>query len=276
MSKLAGKTAIVTGAGRGIGRACALKLAGEGAALVLNDLDEAALAETQAAVSAKGGRAALLPGPVDAPDFGETIVALAMARYGHLDIVVNNAGYTWDAVVQSMTDEMFQAMLDVHLVAPFRILRAALIPWREAAKAEAAEGREVFRKVVNVTSISGTGGNPGQANYAAGKAGLVGLTKTLAKEWGRYKICVNAVAFGSIDTRLTAAKETGQAIEVAGRRVALGVPQAQRDLTPMFIPMGRPGTPDEAAGAIYLFCIPESDYVTGQTLVCGGGLGQLA
>ncbi|MDO9361581.1 MAG: SDR family NAD(P)-dependent oxidoreductase, partial [Sphingopyxis sp.] len=202
MGTLDTKVAIVTGSGRGIGRAVALKLAAHGAAIVVNDLDEAPANEVVEAIRAVGGKAIACNGSVTAADFGERIVEAAIANFGTLDMIVNNAGYTRDGVIHKQTDEQFQAMLDVHVAAPFRILRAAAEPWRALAKAEAAEGREVIRKVVNISSISGVNGNAGQINYAAAKSAVVGMTKTLAKEWGRIKVCVNCVAFGFIETRL--------------------------------------------------------------------------
>jgi 3-oxoacyl-[acyl-carrier protein] reductase len=196
-----------------------------------------------------------------------------MDTFGGLDIIVNNAGYTWDSVVQKMTDDQFQAMLDVHLVAPFRILRAAAEPIRVMAKKEAQEGREVFRKVVNISSMSGTNGNAGQANYSSAKAALVGLTKTMSKEWGRYKVNVNCVAYGFIDTRLTQSSENEDTkVTIEGRELQVGVPEMTRQMLPRMVPLGRAGTPEEAAGAIYLFCIPESNYVSGQVLLVGGGI----
>ncbi|HKV14675.1 MAG TPA: SDR family oxidoreductase [Reyranella sp.] len=273
MSKLQGKVALISGSGRGIGRALALKLASEGARVVVNDLDEAPAADVVAAIKKAGGEAVACVGSVVAPGFADTFVETAMGTFGGLDIIVNNAGYTWDSVIQKMTDEQFQAMLDVHLVAPFRILRAAAEPIRVLAKKEAQEGKEVFRKIVNISSMSGTGGNAGQANYSSAKAGLVGLTKTMAKEWGRYKVNVNCVAYGFIDTRLTQAMEAQDTkVTIDGRELQVGVPGATRKMLPAIVPLGRAGTPEEAAGAVYLFCIPESDYVSGQVLLVGGGL----
>ena len=270
--KLEGKVALVSGSGRGIGREVALKLAGEGARVVVNDLDDGPAEETMAAIRALGGEALACNGDVTAEGFAERFVGAAIETWGGLDIVVNNAGYTWDNVIQKMTDEQWHAILNVHLTAPFRILRAASGFIREAAKREAAEGREVFRKVVNVSSTSGVYGNAGQANYSTAKAGVMGLTKALAKEWGRYKVNVNAVAFGLIMTRLTEAPAGGDAtIDIAGQEIKVGVnPQVLKNAEAL-IPLGRGGTPEEAAGAVYLFCIPESDYVSGQTLVVGGG-----
>ena len=272
--KLEGKVALVSGAGRGIGRAVALKLASEGARVVVNDLDEGPAADTVNAIAAAGGNAIGCAGSVTADGFAERFVATALDAYGGLDIIVNNAGYTWDNVIQRMTDEQFNAMLAVHVVAPFRILRAASEPIRRFAKQEAAEGREVFRKVVNVSSVSGLDGIAGQVNYSAAKAAVVGMTKTLSKEWGRYRVNVNCVAFGFIDTRLTQPLGGPSAsIEVDGRTLAVGVqPATIEALEAQMIPLGRVGTPEEAAGGVYLFCTPESDYISGQVIVVGGGL----
>jgi 3-oxoacyl-[acyl-carrier protein] reductase len=268
------KVALVTGAGRGIGRAVALKLASEGARVVVNDLDEGPATETVEAIVAAGGEAVVCAGSVTVSEFAERFVATALDTYGGLDIIVNNAGYTWDNVIQRMTDEQFEAILDVHVVAPFRILRAASEPIRRFAKQEAAERREVFRKVVNISSVSGLGGNPGQVNYAAAKAAVVGMTKTLSKEWGRYRVNVNCVAFGFIDTRLTQPLAGAPAtIEIEGRTIAVGVqPAMLESLETQMIPLGRSGTPEEAAGGVYLFCTPESNYISGQVIVVGGGL----
>lgn len=272
--RLLDKVALITGAGRGIGRATALKLAGEGAKVLVNDLDEGPAGEVVDAIRAMGRDAEAIAGPVDAADFGERAVDAAAQAFGGLDVLINNAGYTIDAMAHNLDDDAFDAMLDVHLKAPFRICRAAGRVWREAFKADPANAP--MRKIVNISSTSGTGGNVGQANYAAAKAGVVGLTRTLAKEWAPFRIGVNAVAFGFIDTRLTAPKEDSEPVRVGERPVTLGVPKAMRDVASMMIPVGRPGTAEEAAGAVFLLTIPESDYVTGQTLICGGGFGQLA
>ncbi len=272
MGKLAGKIAIVSGSGRGIGRAVALKLAAEGTRVVVNDLDPEPAAQTVADIVAAGGEAIPCSGSVTDPDFAGRFVHTAIDGFGGLDIIVNNAGYTWDNVLQKMTDEQWHAMLDVHLTAPFRILRAAADFLRLAAKREAESGQENFRKVVNVSSIAGIGGNAGQANYAAAKAGIIGMTRTLAKEWGRYRVNVNCVAFGLINTRLTSAPADGSStLEIEGRQIRAGVnPEIFSQLEAM-IPLGRGGTPEEAAGAIALLCYPESNYVSGELLVCSGG-----
>ncbi|MBI5276509.1 MAG: SDR family oxidoreductase [Burkholderiales bacterium] len=270
--KLEGKVALVSGSGRGIGREIALKLASEGARVVINDLDAEPAQQAVADIVAAGGQAVACAGSVTDAGFAERFIGTALENYGGLDIIVNNAGYTWDSVVQKMSDDQWEAMLAVHLTAPFRILRAAAHFIREANKREAEEGRDVFRKVVNISSTSGVYGNAGQANYAAAKAGINGLTKAMAKEWGRYKVNVNSVAFGLIKTRLTEADaNAGATINVQGNEIRVGVnPQILKNAEAM-IPLGRGGTPEEAAGAVYLFCIPESNYVSGQVLVCGGG-----
>jgi 3-oxoacyl-[acyl-carrier protein] reductase len=268
MGILEGKVALVTGAGRGIGLAAAGLLVEHGAQVLINDID--AEVATQAS-SGLGEAAVALGGDVTAPGFAEELVDRAVEAFGGLDIVVNNAGYTWDGVLHRMSDEQFQAMLDIHTVAPFRVLRAAAPHMRDAAKREREEGRIVFRKVVNVTSISGVMGNAGQANYAAGKAGLIGLTKTLAKEWGPLAINVNAVAFGFVETRLTAAKGEAGSVERAGRQIELGIPSALREAAAATIPLGRAATPEEAAGAIFFLCSPWSNFVHGQVLNVTGG-----
>ena len=257
---LQGKVALVSGSGRGIGREIALKLAAEGARVVINDLDAEPAQQTVAEIVAAGGVATACVGSVTEAGFADRFVRAAIDSYGGLDIIVNNAGYTWDNVVQKMSDEQWEAMLAVHLTAPFRILRAASSFIRDAARREADEGLEVFRKVVNISSTSGVYGNAGQANYAAAKAGINGLTKAMAKEWGRYKVNVNSVAFGLIKTRLTEADaEAGASIDIAGQQIRVGVnPQILKNAEAM-IPLGRGGTPQEAAGAVYMFCIPESN-----------------
>lgn len=270
---LDGKTALITGSGRGIGRAIASRLAGLGAAVMVNDLDEAPARETESAIRAAGGRVACLAGDITAPAFPQQLVEAALAAFGAIDIIVNNAGYTWDNVIQKTTDEQFQAMLDIHITAPFRILRAASAWLRETAKREAAEGRRVMRKVVNITSIAGTDGNPGQAGYSSGKAGVLGLTRTLAKEWGRYNVTVNAVGFGLIETRLIQpVGAEGAAIDVKGHHIPVGVQARFLDGLKAVCPLGRLGTPEEAANAVLFFCSPLSDYVTGEVLLCSGGL----
>jgi 3-oxoacyl-[acyl-carrier protein] reductase len=269
MGVLDGKSAIVTGSARGIGRATAELLASQGAQVLINDLD-GDVAEQAAGEIA--GETAVFAGDLTKADAPEQLVAKAIDSFGKIDIIVNNAGYTLDAPIHKMTDEHFQAMLDIHTIVPFRVIRAAAPHLREPAKQEREEGKEVFRKIVNVSSTSGTFGNPGQANYSAGKAGVVGLTKTLAKEWGQFKINVNAVAFGFIDTRLTQAKDDENSMEIGGEKVQLGIPEQLRQMASMLIPLGRPATPEEAAGGVFFLCSPWSNYVQGQTLHITGGM----
>ncbi len=271
--KLEGKVALITGSGRGIGRCVALKLASEGARVVVNDLDQAPADQLVDLIRAQGGEAVACVGSVTAPDFADRFVKTAVDNFKGLDIIVNNAGYTWDNVVQKMTDEQWYAMMDVHLTAPFRILRAAQPVIRALSKVEKDEGREVFRKVVNISSVAGLGGNAGQVNYSAAKAGIIGMTMTLAKEWGRMKVNVNCVAFGFIKTRLTEATADGNAsVKIEGRDIKVGVNPDLMKMLEANIPLGRAGTPEEAADAVYLFCTPESNYISGQTVVCGGGI----
>jgi 3-oxoacyl-[acyl-carrier protein] reductase len=269
---LEGKTALVTGAGRGIGRAIARRLVAAGARVMINDLDEAMLLESEAEL-ARPGRVSHVTGDLTDPMVPERIVHTTVAEFDSIDIIVNNAGYSWDNVIQKTTDEQFQAMLEIHLVTPFRILRAASTYIRETAKKEIANDQRVMRKVVNITSIAGTDGNPGQVGYSSGKAGIIGLTKTLAKEWGRYNVNVNAVGFGLIGTRLVQPLTDATAnMEMHGHQIRLGVQPSLLDSVKTACPLGRLGTPEEAAGALLFFCSPLSDYVTGEVLICGGGL----
>ena len=272
MRKLEEKVAYVTGSGRGIGRAVALKLASEGARLVVNDLDKEPADEVVAEIKAAGGEAIAVVGSVTEGGFAARFINTGIEAFGGVDIIVNNAGYTWDSMIHKMSDDQFDAMIDVHLKAPIQILRAASEFIRNAAAAEAAESREVFRKVVNISSVAGTGGNVGQANYSSAKSGVIGLTKSLAKEWGRHKVNVNCVAFGFIDTRLTEPTDEKTTIVVEGNEVAIGIPKKVHQGFSAMIPMGRGGTVEEAAGGVYLLCTPESNYISGQTIIVGGGI----
>ncbi len=269
MGVLDGKSAIVTGSARGIGRATAELLAAQGAEVLINDLDGEV---AEQAASEIDGETAVFAGDLTKPGAADQLVQKAIDSFGKIDIIVNNAGYTLDAPVHKMSDEHFQAMLDIHTIVPFRVIRAAAPHLREPAKKEREQGREVFRKIVNVSSTSGTFGNAGQANYSSGKAAVVGLTKTVAKEWGQFKVNVNAVAFGFIDTRLTQAKVDENTMEKDGEKIQLGIPEQMRQMASMMIPLGRPATPEEAAGGIFFLCSPWSNYVHGQTLHITGGL----
>ena len=269
MGLLDGKAAIVTGSARGIGRATAELFVKEGAKVLINDIDGEV---AEQAASEIDGETAVFAGDLTEPGVPDDLVAKAIDAFGEVDIVVNNAGYTWDGVVHRMSDEQFQAMLDIHTVVPFRVVRAIAPHWREAAKNERNEGIERFRKIVNISSISGTMGNAGQVNYSAAKAGVVGFTKTLAKEWGGFKINCNAAAFGFVETRLTQAKEKGETLEVGdGEQVELGIPEQMRALASAIIPLGRPAQPEEAAAPVLFLCSGLSNYVHGQCLNVTGG-----
>ena len=269
MGVLDGRVAIVTGSARGIGRATAALLAEHGARVLVTDLDEDAAREAAEGIA---GETAVSGGDLTKDGVPEAVVQRAVDSFGQLDIVVNNAGYTWDGMAHKMGDDQFRAMLEIHTVVPFRLCRAAAPYLRDAGKADKEAGREIFRKVVNVTSISGTQGNLGQANYSAAKAGLVGLTKTLAREWGSFKVNVNAVAFGFVETRLTAASdEGGEAFVKDGVEIPLGIPERMRQMAPMIIPLGRAATPEDAAGPIFFLCSPWSNFVHGQVLNITGG-----
>ncbi|MGZ4271314.1 MAG: SDR family NAD(P)-dependent oxidoreductase [Solirubrobacteraceae bacterium] len=268
MGVLDDKVAIVTGSARGIGRATAELLSEQGAKVVINDLDGDVAQETADAIK---GETAVYGGDLTKGDAPDKLIKTAIDAWGKIDIIVNNAGYTLDAPIHKMSDDWFQRMLDIHVVVPFRVIRAAAPHLREPAKKEREAGDEVFRKIVNVSSISGTMGNAGQANYSAGKSAVVGLTKTLAKEWGQFKVNCNAVAFGYIETRLTASKDDANVMEIGGEKVQLGIPDQLRGMASMLIPLGRPGTPEEAAGGVFFLCSPWANYVHGQVLNITGG-----
>jgi 3-oxoacyl-[acyl-carrier protein] reductase len=267
---LDGKSAIITGSARGIGRATAELFVSEGAKVLINDLDGDVAEQASQEID---GETAVFAGDLTKPGIPDQLVQAAIDAFGQVDAVVNNAGYTWDGVVHKMTDEQFQAMLDIHTIVPFRVIRALAPHWREAAKAERGEGKEVFRKIVNITSISGTMGNSGQANYSSGKAGVTGLTRTVAKEWGPFKVNVNAVAFGFVETRLTQAKEKGETVHAGegGEEIPIGIPEQMRQLASAIIPLGRAAQPDEAAKPVLFLASPLSNYVHGQILNVTGG-----
>ncbi len=269
------QVAIITGAARGIGAATARLFAQEGAQVVVNDLDAVTLATVVNEIKEHGGVALAVPGSVTDAAFPDQLMQATIAAFGKINILVNNAGYTWDAMIHKMTDEQWQAIIDVHATAPFRMIRAAAPYMRDLAKAEIEQTgapREP-RCIVNISSTSGLHGNIGQANYAMGKLGIVGLTKTVAKEWGPFGIRCNAVAFGFVDTRLTQSKAQGASIQIGEQAVALGIPEAVREMAATRSPLGRPATPDEAASGILLMASPLASYITGHTLEVTGGAG---
>ncbi|MFQ5351612.1 MAG: SDR family NAD(P)-dependent oxidoreductase [Candidatus Krumholzibacteriia bacterium] len=270
MKKLDGRVAIVTGAAQGIGRCIAEKLAGEGASVLANDLDVNRLVSVTAAITESGGSCVAFPGDVTDSEFGDAAVSRAIEAFGNLHIVINNAGYVWNSRIIDHSDEQWYAMMDIHATGPFRLLRAAGRHFKAAAKAGDVSRA---RKVVNVSSVSGLFGEATQFSYSAAKSALVGMTRSLAKDWGRYNVTVNCVAFGFVETRLTQTYEDEvPEIEVQGRKLKVGLAAQQAATMKTVIPLQRAGTPEDAAGAVYLFCIPESDFVTGEVVAASGGL----
>ena len=264
---------LITGAGRGIGEAAAQQFAAHGATVIVNDLSDGPAEAAAQAIIDQGGIAHAAPGDITKEGFAEQLIAFAFETFGKLNVLVNNAGFLWDGMLHKMTDTQWQRILEVHTLAPFRLIRAAAAYWRPAAKKEKAAGTHVRRCIINVSSTSGLHGNIGQANYATAKMGVIGLTKTVAKEFGFFGIRCNAVAFGMIDTRLTRPIEGGETFSVADQEVRLGVPAKARPQIQSQIPLQRYGTPHEAAGAIVLLASPMADYITGHTLEVTGGLG---
>jgi len=268
---LAGEVAIITGAGQGIGKATALLFAKEGAKVVISDIDAKRLEGVEAEIKAQGGDVLSVAGDVGAEDFPKRIVDATVAKYGKINHIVNNAGFTYDKMLHTTPDDAWDVIQKIHVRAPFRLIRQAAPYFR-------VKGNKENRTIVNVSSTSGLHGNVGQANYAAAKSAVLGLTKTIAKEWGLFGVRANAVAFGLIHTRLTAAKEAGETIEVNGKTVALGVPGAKGqtdDDAKVYaaIPLRRGGTIEDAAGSVLFLCSPLSSYVSGHTLEVTGGVG---
>ncbi len=275
MSLFENHVVVVTGAGRGIGAAAAKLFAQHGASVVVNDLDAEPAESVVREIEDAGGTAHAIAGSVTEDGFPEALLAGAVERFGKLNVLVNNAGFLWDGMLHTMTDEQWLRIMEIHTFAPFRMIRAATPYLREPGKQERAAGEPFAenRVIINISSTSGLHGNVGQINYATAKMGIVGLTKTVAKEWGRFGVRCNAVAFGFIDTRMTRPKEDGETVEVGGQEIVQGIPEAARGRAFTNNPLGRPGTDEEAAGGILMMASPLAGYVTGHTLEVTGGAG---
>jgi len=264
VGRLDGRVAIVTGAGRGIGRATAVRLAADGARVVVNDIDAEPAHETAALITAAGGEAEVALANTVELVAAEGLVQAAIDRFGQLDIVVNNAGITRDKMFHTMDDELFRTVMDVNLTTAFHTTLAAMPYLREVAKAEiAANGRPAYnRKITFTSSVVAFTGNPGQYNYTAAKGAIISTTKTLARELGPFGINVNAVAPGFIETRLTQSKESG---------AELGIPEQMRQLSLAMIALGRFGQPEDVA-AVHAFLVSaDADFVSGVTIPVTGG-----
>ncbi len=265
---------LITGAANGIGLAAAQQFATMGAQVFLNDLNADTCASVTCSIQKAGYSAWPLPGDVTDPRTPELLIKQVLDQCGHLNILVNNAGFTWDGMLHKMSDEQWQKIQEIHTMAPFRLTRAIAQIWRPLAKEEIKTGcPHPHRCIVNVSSTSGLHGNIGQINYATAKMGVIGMTKTIAREWGIFGIRCNAVAFGFIDTRLTRPVDEGHTHTIEEKEIPLGIPQKVRDASFSAIPMARPGTADEAAAGIILMASPLASYITGHTLEVTGGLG---
>jgi 3-oxoacyl-[acyl-carrier protein] reductase len=266
------RVAIITGSGRGIGRAAAILFAREGAKVVVNDIDAEPAEKTAEEIRAAKGQCILAPGDVTDPNFAETVIQKAVSTWDGLHILVNNAGYTWNEMIHKMSDEQWEAMLTVHMTAPFRLIRAAAPYFRETAKKEKAEKITINRKIINISSLSGNRGMLGQTNYSAAKAGLIGFSRALAKEWGAFNVQVNAIAYGWIDTRLNTPTEKNEFIERDGKKIPIGILSSVRAIVSDVVPAQRQATAEEAAGPLLFLASPLSDYVSGTCIDVAGGV----
>jgi 3-oxoacyl-[acyl-carrier protein] reductase len=255
-ARLTGKACIVTGAGRGIGRAIALSFAAEGARVVVNDADGAAADAVVKEIAENDGSAVAEGSPIGTMEAAQNVLHVALESFGAVDVLVNNAGILRDRMTHTMSEEEFDDVIRVHLKGTWACGRAAIRHWRPLAKEESGSGSERHRKIINVTSASGLIGSAGQSNYSAAKMGIVGLTKTWAKELGRLRINVNAIAPAALTAMTEPLLENP---EVAERRLAR-------------FPLGRYGAPEEIAPAFVFFASDESNYITGQVLCVDGGL----
>lgn len=244
--RLNGKVAVVTGASRGIGRAIALRLAEEGAAVVVNySQNEEAAAETAAKIAGTGGRALTLQGDVSSREDCQNLAEKTIAKFKKIDILINNAGITRDNIVARMKPEEWQQVIDTNLTGCFNCTQAFMRPFIKQKSGGA---------IINIASVVGVAGAAGQANYAAAKAGIIGFTKALARELAGRRITVNAIAPGFVDTEMTGA--------LSGK---------QREAILDLIPLGRVAEPREIA-ALAAFLAAEGGYITGQVLSVDGGL----
>ncbi len=257
------RVCIITGGANGIGRAAAEAFAAGGAKVVIADLDGEAAQQAVDSIVQSGGQAIAVIGDITGADFPETLIQRTVDEFGpSIDILVNNAGFIWDGALHKMTDQQWQTLLDVHITAPFRIVRAATPYIRGAAEKEIKEnGKARCRKIINISSVAGQDGGRGQINYSSAKSAMFGFTKALAREWGRFNVCVNCITFGIIATPRVQADLEASSI----------IPETTKQVYTALCPLGRFGTVEDAAGAILLLASPWADYISGQVLRVSGG-----